>query len=69
MKKDIKTFRAVCRRYHMTDEQVYDFSDYVHELKESGYAGSGSRGDFTFKELDQLARDFLGLNDQDHNGD
>jgi hypothetical protein len=66
MKRDIKTFRAVCRRYHMTSEQIYDFSDYVHELKDAGFGGTGTRGDFTFEELADLAEAFLDLKGENH---
>ena len=58
MKKDIKTFRALCRKHGLTGELLYDFSDFVHGLKDSGYKGSGKRGDFTYKELDELAAQF-----------
>jgi hypothetical protein len=43
----------------MTDEQCWEFSDYIHDLKDSGYKGSGKNGDFTYNELNQLARQFL----------
>lgn len=67
MKRDIKTFRAVCKQYGMSDEQKYDFSEYIHERKDSGFMGSASRGDFTFRELCELAEDFLGLANGDNN--
>jgi hypothetical protein len=59
MKRDTKTFRAVCRKYHMAVEQVYDFSEFVHDLKDSGYRGTGERGGFTYRELADLAEAFL----------
>jgi hypothetical protein len=64
MKRDIQTFRAVCHNNHMTDEQIYAFSEHIHELKESGYRGSGTRGDFTYQELDELAKEFLGITNE-----
>lgn len=60
MKRDIRRFRAICGKNGMDDELRYDFSEYVHELKDSGIKGSGKNGDFTFEELDALAKEFLG---------
>jgi hypothetical protein len=60
MKDDIKQFRSICRKHNMTEEEEYEFSDYIHGLKNSGHGGSGKNGDFTFKELDALAAEFLG---------
>jgi len=48
----------VCQKHGLTGELLYDFSEYIHDLKDSGFKGSGKRGDFTFKELDELARKF-----------
>jgi hypothetical protein len=62
--RDIKRVDVVCRRFHMTDEEEWGFRDYLHELKDSGNYGSKKNGDFTFKELVQLAREYLGLNDE-----
>jgi hypothetical protein len=59
MKDDIKLFRAVARKHKMSPEQTWEFSDYIHNLKESGDYGSGKRGDFTYQELNDLAKDFL----------
>ncbi len=59
MKDDIKKFRSVCKKNKMTPEQEFEFSEYIHELKDSGYGGSGKGGDFTFQELDNLAKEFL----------
>jgi hypothetical protein len=61
MKRDIKTFNAVCKQYRMSNEQRYEFSEYIHERKDSGFMGSAPRGDFTFRELCELAEEFLGL--------
>ncbi len=67
MKRDIKTFRGVCRKYGMSDDERYEFSAYIQHLKETGHGGSGQRGDFTFAELCRLAEEFLG--GTDGNGD
>jgi len=42
----------------MTPEERREFGDYIHKMKRSGHHGSGERGDFTYKELDQLADEF-----------
>jgi hypothetical protein len=60
-KKDIQQFDSICTRHKMTDEEAWAFSDCVHGLKASGTKGSGTGGNFTYQELDQLAREFLGL--------
>lgn len=60
-KKDIRQFDSICKRYNMTDEQAWAFSDYLHDLKASGTKGSGRQGDFTYNELDFLVQEFLGL--------
>jgi hypothetical protein len=61
MKRDTKTFRAVCQNNNMTDEQIYAFSEYIHDLKRSGHGGSAKKGDFTYQELDEIAKEFLGI--------
>ena len=66
MKDDIKRFRSVCRKHKMTEEEEYEFSDYIHDLKDSGHGGSGKNGDFTFGELDALAEEFLGEDNEQH---
>lgn len=43
----------------MSDEVRWEFSDYIHDLKDRGYKGSGRNGDFTYNELDRLAKEFL----------
>ena len=65
MKRDIKTFRDICSINGMTDEERFEFSEYIHDLKRSGHVGSGTGGDFTFQELSQLAREFMGTPDDD----
>lgn len=44
----------------MTPDAEFDFRDYLHQCKDAGDGGSDG-GDFTEAELDELARDFLGL--------
>lgn len=64
-KRDIQQFDSICKRHNMTDEDAWEFSDYIHGLKASGHKGSGKRGDFTYRELDSLAREFLGRMEDD----
>jgi hypothetical protein len=48
------------KKQKMTDEERYEFSQYLHNKKSSGLRGVGRKGDFSFKELDDLAGEFLG---------
>lgn len=61
-KKDIQQLEAVAREFDMTDEERRDFGDFIESEKETGNGGSkNERGDFTYQELRQKAREFLGL--------
>ncbi len=54
---------AVAREFNMTEEERRDFGDFLEEEKAVGNGGTkNERGDFTYQELRQKARDFLGLN-------
>ena len=64
MKDDLKLFNDVCNKHKMTEEEKYEFSDFIHRLKRSGDKGSGKKGDFTFGELDELAKEFKGETDE-----
>ena len=64
MKSDLKQVKDICIKYNMTKYQGNEFGNYIHERKNSGLGGSGKNGDFTFKELDELARDFWELDDE-----
>ncbi len=47
----------------MTEEERRDFGDFLEEEKACGNGGTkNERGDFTYAELRQKAREFLGLN-------
>jgi len=58
MKDDIKNVNDIARRHKMSPKERREFGDYVHKLKRSGHYGSAERGDFTYKELGQLAKEF-----------
>lgn len=61
-KSDNQQFRDACNHLGMTPAERNGFSDYIHELKESGDRGTAnSRGDFTWDELLQHGRDYLEL--------
>jgi hypothetical protein len=58
MKKDIRRFRRFCRANGLSEEERHEFSDYLHQRKQSGYGGSAQRGDFTMSELRDLLTEF-----------
>jgi hypothetical protein len=59
-KSDNQQFRDACNQLGMTPEERNGFSEYIHDLKDSGERGSAnSRGDFTWDELLQHGRDYL----------
>ena len=59
-KQDIREIEEIARQFGMDEEERRDFGDYVEECKHSGDRGSkNERGDFTWAELEQKAREFL----------
>lgn len=53
---------AVSREFNMTEEERRDFGDFLEAEKLAGNGGTkNERGDFTYQELKQKARIFLGL--------
>jgi hypothetical protein len=63
-KKDIKQVDALAAKYRMSPEERAAFGEYIHSLKRIGHRGGGTGGDFTFKELEALAREIKGLTDE-----
>jgi hypothetical protein len=59
-KRDIQQIEAIAREFGMDHQERREFGDYVEERKRSGDRGSQARGDFTYEELRQLAREFRG---------
>ena len=52
---------AVAREFNMTEEERRDLGDFLEEEKAVGNGGTkNERGNFTYQELRQKARDFLG---------
>ncbi len=61
-KRDIKQINAIAREFKMTREQREGFGEFLEFEKADGYRGTDNeRGDFTYQELRQKAREFLGL--------
>ncbi|MFB2834835.1 hypothetical protein [Floridanema evergladense] len=61
-KKDIQQVEAVAREFNMNESERRDFRDFIEEEKAAGNGGTkNERGDFTYQELQQKAREFLGI--------
>ncbi|MFW6358073.1 MAG: hypothetical protein ACOC0N_02485 [Chroococcales cyanobacterium] len=61
-KKDIKQVNDIATKFGMTEEDRFEFGQFLEDEKKSGNRGSkNDRGDFTYAELEQKAREFLGL--------
>jgi RHS repeat-associated protein len=60
-KQDIKQVDDVAREFKMDKSQREEFGDYLEREKAAGHGGTANdRGDFTYQELRQKAREFLG---------
>ena len=60
-KKDIQQVEAIAKEFNMTEEERREFGDFLEEEKAAGNGGTkNKRGDFTYQELRQKAREFLG---------
>ncbi len=61
-KGDIREVEQIAREFGMSEEDRFEFGDYLEECKRNGEVGTkNDRGDFTWDELKQKAREFLGL--------
>jgi hypothetical protein len=61
-KEDIRQVKAVAGEFNMSEEERRDFGDFLEQEKLMGHGGSkNERGDFTYQELRQKAREFLSL--------
>lgn len=59
--RDQAQVEAVAREFRMTREQRFEFGDFLEDAKAAGAGGTKNRrGDFTFGELRDKAREFLG---------
>lgn len=64
-KRDIRDVDAIAREFEMDPVQRRQFGDYLEECKRWGDLGTrNDRGDFTWDEMMEKARDFLGENQQ-----
>jgi hypothetical protein len=60
-KRDIREVDRIAKQFDMDGDTRKEFGDYLEECKRSGDVGSkNDRGDFTWSELEQKAREFLG---------
>jgi len=62
VKRDISQIVQVAREFGMSDSRRRGFGKYVETCKLHGERGSGQDGDFTYGELQEKAREYLGLN-------
>jgi hypothetical protein len=61
-KRDIKQINAIAKEFKMERLERQRFGDFLESEKEAGYMGTkNEQGDFTYEELQQKAREFLGL--------
>jgi len=59
-KQDIRDVEAIAIQFGMDAEQRREFGDFLEECKQSGDRGSrNDRGDYTWRELEEKARQFL----------
>lgn len=60
-KRDIRQIEAIARLFHLDDDQRRDFGDFIEDEKAQGNRGTlNPQGDFTFEELKQKVKEFLG---------
>lgn len=60
-KRDIKQVNAIVNEFNMTEADRRSFGKFLETEKAAGYGGTkNERGDFTYEELRQKAREFLG---------
>jgi hypothetical protein len=59
-KRDIQQILNIAKQFHMTQETRRGFGDFIEQEKADGRCGSANeRGDFTYAELRQKAKEFL----------
>lgn len=59
-KRDIRDVEAIARAFEMDPDQRREFGDYLDQCKRSGDRGTlNDRGDFTWDEMVEKAREFL----------
>ena len=61
-KRDIQQIETIAKEFKMTQEERRDFGDFLEIEKIKGPGGTkNDRVDFTYEELRQKVREFLGL--------
>lgn len=61
-KEDIKQINAIAQEFKMTTPNRKRFGKFIEQEKAAGCGGTkNDRGDFTYQELRQMAREFLGI--------
>ena len=64
-KPDLQQSDEVADKFNMTEQERFEFGDFLEDCKANGDRGSkNERGDFTWPELIEKAREFLGLGDE-----
>jgi transcriptional antiterminator len=62
-KKDIKQINEIAKEFKMNSLQRKEFGYFLEEEKQLRYGGTkNERGDFTYQELKEKAKEFLGIN-------
>jgi hypothetical protein len=65
-KKDLKQVDDVASEFGMNEEERIEFGDFLEECKARGDRGTkNDRGDFTWRELQRKAKEFLGLSEEE----
>ncbi|WP_367286920.1 hypothetical protein [Laspinema palackyanum] len=59
-KRDKKQIDDIGRKFRMNRDERKDFGDFIEAEKKAGCGGSKDRGDFTWEELIEKAREFFG---------
>ena len=59
--RDIDQVRSVARQYGISEgKQLWEFCKLIHTYKEEGFRGTkNTKGDFTYQELCELAKEFI----------
>ena len=64
-KPDLQQIDEAADKFNMTEQERFEFGDFLEDCKANGDRGSkNERGDFTWPELIEKAREFLGLGDE-----
>ncbi len=59
-KQDLREVDRIAKQFGMDEDTRKEFGDYLEDCKRAGDRGSkNERGDFTWEELEAMAREFL----------